>query len=202
MKFAILIICLVAFAADDVPPVPATPKRPVTDEYHGVKVVDDYRWLETASDPEVRTWSDAQNTRSRAYLDRLPMRAEIAARLKQLYTGQAASFSGLWERAGVLFALETKPPLAQPMLVTLGVGGGTGIGKDRSRPERARHQWIHQHGLVRAVARRETGCGFAFKRRKRGRDARGFRDGHRQTASRFDRTSEQRNRGRQRCLES
>jgi prolyl oligopeptidase len=119
MKSAILTICLLAIAADDLPPVPATPKRPVTDEYHGVKVVDDYRWLETASDPEVRAWSDAQNTRARAWLDRLPMRTEITARLKSLYTGQGPSFSGLWERSGVLFALETKPPQAQPMLVTL-----------------------------------------------------------------------------------
>ena len=90
MKFAILTICLAgfaAFAADDLLPVPATPKRPVTDEYHGVKVVDDYRWLEAASDPDVRQWSDAQNTRARAWLDRLPMRAEIASRLKQLYAG-------------------------------------------------------------------------------------------------------------------
>src|SRR5580700_7278118 len=119
MKSAILTICLLAVAADDLPPIPATPKRPVTDEYHGVKVVDDYRWLETASDPEVRAWSDAQNTRARAWLDRLPMRTEIAARLKSLYTGQGPSFSGLWERSGVLFALETKPPQPQPMLVTL-----------------------------------------------------------------------------------
>ena len=119
MKYAILTICFVALAADDLPPIPATPKRPVTDEYQGVKVVDDYRWLENSSDPEVRQWSDAQNTRTRAYLDHVPMRSEIAARLKHLYGDQAPSFSALWERSGVLFALENKPPLAQPILVTL-----------------------------------------------------------------------------------
>ena len=119
MKFAGVILCYMLFAADGLPPAPATPKRPVTDEYHGVKVADDYRWLENAADPEVSQWSDAQNARTRAYLDHLPARAEIVSRLKHFYTGQAPSFSGLWERSGVLFALETQPPKAQPMLVTL-----------------------------------------------------------------------------------
>jgi prolyl oligopeptidase len=119
MKLAGLMLWLLAFAAADLPPAPATPKRPVTDEYHGVKVADDYRWLENAADPEVGQWSDAQNARSRAYLDHLPARAEIVSRLKRLYADQTPSFSGLWERSGVLFALETQPPKAQPMLVTL-----------------------------------------------------------------------------------
>ncbi len=50
----------VLFAADVVAP-PATPKRPVTDEYHGVTVVDDYRWLENAADPAVKKWTTEQN---------------------------------------------------------------------------------------------------------------------------------------------
>lgn len=116
MRSAIFFLC---FLAADLPPVPDTPKRPVTDEYHGVKVVDDYRWLENGSSAEVREWSDAENARARAYLDNAPARAEIAARLKQLYSDQGASFSGLWERGGVLFAIETQPPKAQPILVTL-----------------------------------------------------------------------------------
>ena len=41
-------------AADDLPPVPQTPKNPVTDDYQGVQVVDDYRWLEPSADAEVR----------------------------------------------------------------------------------------------------------------------------------------------------
>ena len=33
---------------------PAAPKAPVTDAYHGVKVTDDYRWLENGELRDVR----------------------------------------------------------------------------------------------------------------------------------------------------
>jgi prolyl oligopeptidase len=44
----------------------ATEKRPVTDSYHGIKVIDDYRWLENWDDPAVKQWSGAENMASRA----------------------------------------------------------------------------------------------------------------------------------------
>src|ERR1700728_4742666 len=47
---------------------PSTPKRPVPDPYHGVKVGDDYRWLQNWNDPEVKQWSDAENALARQYL--------------------------------------------------------------------------------------------------------------------------------------
>ena len=40
---------------------PATKKQPVTDNYHGTTVKEDYRWLEDFQDPAVRQWSAAQN---------------------------------------------------------------------------------------------------------------------------------------------
>jgi prolyl oligopeptidase len=114
MKFAML-LCLV-LASDDVP---STPKKPVTDEYHGTKVVDDYRWLEPASDPDVREWSKQQNAHTRAYLDPLPMRASIIESLNRLYKSESVKFDALSYRGGVLFAIETQPPKLQPFLVTL-----------------------------------------------------------------------------------
>src|SRR5678816_2670666 len=60
---------------------PPTKKEPVTDQYHGVKVVDGYRWLENTSNPEVKEWSQAQTRHARAYLDALPDRAAIETRL-------------------------------------------------------------------------------------------------------------------------
>src|SRR5579862_3653659 len=96
-----VLMALVSGAADQVPAPPATPKRPVTDEYNGVKVVDDYRWLEQAGDPEVRQWSNAQNARTRAYLDRLPARPAIVERLEQLYNNPTPRFGNLQYRGGI-----------------------------------------------------------------------------------------------------
>jgi len=109
-----------ACAAADLPPIPATPKKPVTDDYNGVKIVDDYRWLEPPADPDVRKWSDAENARTRAYLDPLPVRAGLANRLKELYGGQSSRFSALEVRGSVLFAIQNQPPKLQSFLVTLG----------------------------------------------------------------------------------
>jgi len=46
-------------------PLPQAPKKPVTDEYQGVKVEDNYQWLEQDDDPAVKTWSDAQSRHTR-----------------------------------------------------------------------------------------------------------------------------------------
>jgi len=115
----LLFATTLATLSAQIPPPPSTPKRPVTDDYNGVKVADDYRYLETPSDPEVRQWSNAQNARTRAYLDHLPQRTAIAAQLAKLYNNPSARFYSLTARAGALFALENLPPKLQPMLVSL-----------------------------------------------------------------------------------
>ncbi|HJT46139.1 MAG TPA: prolyl oligopeptidase family serine peptidase [Chthoniobacterales bacterium] len=96
-----------------------TPKKPVTDEYQGTKVQDDYQWLEADDDPAVKAWSDAQNRKTRAYLDKLPDRAAIEKQLTEWYAKTSPSYSGLVSRPGILFAMKFQPPKQQPMLVTL-----------------------------------------------------------------------------------
>jgi prolyl oligopeptidase len=98
---------------------PETPKKPVSTEYHGVTVEDPYQWIENDEDPQVKAWSDAENQRTRKYLDKLPDRAAIERQLTEWYAKTSPSYFSLVSRPGILFAVKFQPPKQQPMLVTL-----------------------------------------------------------------------------------
>ncbi len=66
------------------PAYPETRRDEVVDQIHGVAVPDPYRWLEDASKPEVVQWMAAQQQLTRAYLDKLPRRERLAARIAEL----------------------------------------------------------------------------------------------------------------------
>ena len=100
-------------------PIPPTPKKPVTDKYHGQEVVEDYRWLENWEDPTVKKWSDAENRYARAYLDALPNVSEIRQRVTELLKAKYVSYGGLEWRGGKLFASKFEPPKQQPFLIVL-----------------------------------------------------------------------------------
>lgn len=118
--FAICAICTVAslklFAAESAV---QTPKKAVSNEYQGVKVEDPYQWLENDDDPGVKAWSNAQNRRTREYLDQLPDRASIEKQLTEWYAKTSPSYTSLVSRPGRLFAMKFQPPKQQPLLVTL-----------------------------------------------------------------------------------
>jgi prolyl oligopeptidase len=116
LKILLLAACMPLLAQNST--LPPTPKRPVTDEYHGVKVTDDYRWLENWSDPEVKQWSAAQNRYARAFLDALPERGAIHQRLEDFYKTASSSYKGIQYRGGIYFALKSQPPKNQPMLIS------------------------------------------------------------------------------------
>jgi len=101
------------------PPPPKAAKKPVTDEYHGVQVVDPYRWLEASRDPAVREWVAGENRHARAVLDALPGRDILRKRFTELLTRREASYRRVRPRPGHLFAIKIDPSLQQPVLVEL-----------------------------------------------------------------------------------
>jgi uncharacterized protein (UPF0248 family) len=64
---------------------PATRKVDHVDTYHGTTVADPYRWLEDDNAPETAKWVEAQNQVTFGYLERIPYRARLKARLETLY---------------------------------------------------------------------------------------------------------------------
>ena len=99
--------------------VPETPKKPVSTKYQGVTVEDPYQWLEKDDEPDVKAWSDAQNQRTRRYLDQLPDRPAIEKQLTEWYAKTSPSYSSLVSRPGLVFVMKFQPPKQQPLLVTL-----------------------------------------------------------------------------------
>jgi len=111
--------------AKTAPPVTALPaqpkaeKKPVVDTYWGVKVTDDYQYMEKVADPEVGAWAKGQNAHTRAWLDRHPERQAILDRVVSLTRTESADYYAGRFEGGKYFFLKEQPPKQQPLLVTL-----------------------------------------------------------------------------------
>lgn len=90
-----------------------------TTTYHGVKIVDELRWLENADAPAVQDWVRAQHEKTRAYFDSLPARARIQDRLNRLLTAPNTNYHSLSHRRGRFFLLRSQSIESPPVLITL-----------------------------------------------------------------------------------
>ncbi len=63
---------------------PATRKIDHVDTYHGTAVPDPYRWLEDDNSAETAAWVEAQNKITFPYLESIPYRKQVHARVEQL----------------------------------------------------------------------------------------------------------------------
>jgi prolyl oligopeptidase len=63
---------------------PVTRKVDQVDVYHGTRVADPYRWLEDDMSPQTAAWVEAQNKITFPYLEAIPYRAQLHARVKQV----------------------------------------------------------------------------------------------------------------------
>ncbi len=76
-----------AASAAEPPAYPAARRIDHTDDYHGTKVADPYRWLEddVRKSADVADWVAAQNKVTNAYLHAIPEREAILKRLTELW---------------------------------------------------------------------------------------------------------------------
>jgi prolyl oligopeptidase len=64
---------------------PKTKTQDQTDEYHGVKVADPYRWLEDDRSEETAAWVKAQNEVTFGYLAKIPFKDKIFVDIEKAY---------------------------------------------------------------------------------------------------------------------
>jgi prolyl oligopeptidase len=81
MRYKLFILTLItlgfiseAFSQNDLPPFPETKKTPVTDDYWGTKITDNYRWLENMDNSEVQIWFKSQGEYFDNIINRIPGR--------------------------------------------------------------------------------------------------------------------------------
>jgi prolyl oligopeptidase len=87
--FSWMVFAALVYAGDDVKPTsPAGPpraeKRPLEETLHGVKIVDNYRWLEDGESPDTQKWVAAEMAYTQSVLDPLPGRDATHKRLTEL----------------------------------------------------------------------------------------------------------------------
>ena len=64
---------------------PITQKGNTVDDYFGIKVNDDYRWLEDDKSAETKDWVTAQNKVTFGYLSQIPYRAKFQSAIEKVF---------------------------------------------------------------------------------------------------------------------
>ena len=133
---------------------PAAPTADQVDDYHGERVADPYRPLEDSDAPATRAWIDAQNALTERVLGEVPARAEIRARLAELWDYPRAGAP--WRRGERWFQLRNTGLQDQDVLWAADAPDATG--SSAPRPERAERRRHHRRvgygGLRERRARR------------------------------------------------
>jgi prolyl oligopeptidase len=112
LLLVLLSISMFAFSAENqsevkggngitLPPPPPTQAKPVTEDIHGTKITDPYRWLEDQKSPETRAWIEQQMKYTEQYLSQVKIRPEIVNDLTKLE--RVESYSIPIERGGNYF---------------------------------------------------------------------------------------------------
>lgn len=117
---AALCFCLVTSSDAAKLQYPATGKGSVVDDYHGTKVADPYRWLETES-RETTAWIDAERKLTSDYLNQLSGRDQVRARLSSLSESRQTGVP--WREGGRILVLENNGNQPQSALYEIDATG-------------------------------------------------------------------------------
>jgi prolyl oligopeptidase len=87
---SLFLLAAAVYAADDSKPsaAPSAPPKaavkPIAEDFHGTRIIDNYRWLEDGKSPETQKWVEGEMAYTRAVLNPLPGRDAIHKRLTEL----------------------------------------------------------------------------------------------------------------------
>jgi prolyl oligopeptidase len=94
------------------------------EDYHGERIADPYRWLETTTDPETVSWIKAENELTESFLASVPAREPIREQLTGLW--DYPRFGVPFERGGRWFQSRNPGLAPQPALYVMDEPGETG----------------------------------------------------------------------------
>lgn len=96
---------------------PVTAKTNVVEVLHGQVINDPYRWLEDDNAPATEAWVEAQNQVTFGYLERIPYRDRLKARLTTLWNFERYGIP--WKEGGRYFFFKNDGLQNQSVLYTL-----------------------------------------------------------------------------------
>ena len=100
---------------------PEAPRGPVVDDYNGVKVADQYRWMEEIDSAETRAWVEAENKLTFSFLEAILGRDAIRKRLTELWDYER--YSVPFVEGGRTFFTRNSGLQAQSVWYVLDAGG-------------------------------------------------------------------------------
>jgi prolyl oligopeptidase len=101
---------------------PPSARDSVVERYGSHQVAEPYRWMEDLDGPRVKSWVEAQNAVTFAYLGGLPLRDTLRARLTALWNYPRVGTP--WREAGRIFFLENSGLQKQSVLFGLATAAG------------------------------------------------------------------------------
>ncbi len=88
---------------------PATPIRPVTDTYFGMKVTDNYRWLEDINQAATKEWFKAQGRYTDSVMGQIPGRDQLIQSFTEYDKLRPARYGEVEKRGNRYFYRKTLP---------------------------------------------------------------------------------------------